>query len=73
MLDKKDLEIIKELQINADRKIHQLEKKIKLPRSTIHNRIIKLKKEKVITNIKAVVDPRKLDLNVCALVHIIVS
>jgi Lrp/AsnC family transcriptional regulator, leucine-responsive regulatory protein len=73
MLDKIDKKIVEELQKDADRKIHQLEKSTHLPRSTIHNRIQKLKKDKVITKIKAVIDPEKLDLKVCALVHIIVS
>ena len=73
MVDKNDLKIIKELQTNADRKIHQLEKAVKLPRSTIHNRIKKLKQEKVITQIKAVVDPEKINLSVCVLIHIVVS
>jgi len=72
-IDKNNRLILKELQINADRKIHILEKLTKIPRSTIHNRIQKLKKEKVIKNIKAVVDPEKLNLDVCALIHIVVS
>ena len=73
MLDKNDKKILEELQLNADRKIYQLEKTTRLPRSTIHNRIKKLKKNKIITNIKAVVDPEALGLTVCAMIHIVVS
>jgi DNA-binding Lrp family transcriptional regulator len=72
-MDKIDKKIIAELQKDADRKIHQLEKATLIPRSTIHNRISKLKKEKVITKIKAVVEPAALGLNVCVLIHIVTS
>ena len=72
-LDKKDMKILVELQLDSDRKIHQYEKRISLPRSTIHNRIKRMKKEGVIKQIKAVVDPEKLGLDVCALIHIVVS
>jgi DNA-binding Lrp family transcriptional regulator len=73
MLDNKDKKILIELQKDADRKIHQFEKEIKLPRATIHNRIQKLKREKIITKIKAVVDPEKIGLNVCVMVHVVIS
>ncbi|MBW3020056.1 Lrp/AsnC family transcriptional regulator [Candidatus Woesearchaeota archaeon] len=72
-MDEIDVKILEELQQDADRKIYQIEKKTKIPRSTIHNRIKKLKSDKVISKIKAVVDPLKLNLNVTALVHIVVS
>ena len=72
-MDEYDHKIVAQLQQNADRKIHQLEKAVALPRSTVHNRIKKLKKEKVIVATKAVVDPEKLGLHVCALIHIVVS
>lgn len=73
MIDKIDRQILVEIQKDADRRMYQLEKSIHVPRSTIHNRIKKLKKEKVITKIKAIVDPEKLGLTVCALVHVVVS
>ncbi len=72
-MDKIDLQILTEVQKDADRRMYQLEKITRIPRSTIHNRIQKLKKEKTITKIKAVVDPEKLGLNVCVLIHIVVS
>lgn len=72
-MDEIDKQILTELQKDADRRMYQLEKLTKIPRSTIHNRIQKLKKDKIITQIKAVVDPEKLNLNVCALIHIVVS
>jgi len=73
MLDKNDKKILEELQRDADRKIYQLEKATLLPRSTIHNRVKKLKKDQVIKKIKAIVDPEKIDLDVCVLIHIVVS
>jgi Lrp/AsnC family transcriptional regulator for asnA, asnC and gidA len=73
MLDEIDKKVLGELQKNADRKIYQLEKATQLPRSTIHNRIKKLKKQNVIKKIKAVVDPVKLGLNLCVMVHIVTS
>lgn len=73
MIDKIDSIILEELQKNADRRIHEFEKEIKLPRSTIHNRIQKLKKQGIIRKIKAVVEPAKIGLNVCVMIHIIVS
>jgi DNA-binding Lrp family transcriptional regulator len=72
-MDKKDKIILEQLQTNADLKIHQLERAVMLPRSTIHHRIQKLKREKVVTKIKAVVDPDKIGLSVCVLIHIVVS
>lgn len=73
MTDEIDKQILIELQKDADRRMYQLEKITKIPRSTIHNRIQKLKKDKVITQIKAVVDPEKINLTVCALIHVVVS
>ncbi len=72
-MDEIDKQILVELQKDADRRMYQLEKITKIPRSTIHNRIQKLKKDKIVTRIKAVVDPEKLNLNVCALIHVVVS
>ena len=72
-MDRIDKTIIEELQKDADRKFHQIEKATRIPRSTIHNRVKKLKKEGVIEKLKAIVDPEKLGLNVCVLVHTVVS
>lgn len=72
-MDLNDKKILTELQINADRRIREFEKSTKLPRSTIHNRIQKLKKNKTIGKIKAVVDPEKIGLNVCVLIHVVIS
>jgi DNA-binding Lrp family transcriptional regulator len=71
MLDKTDKIILEELQIDADRKIHELEKATKLPRSTIHNRIRKLKNNGSITRIQANIDPRKLGLNLLVQLQIV--
>ncbi len=72
-IDKIDKKIIFELQNDADKKTHELEKKLKIPRSTIHNRIVKLKKNKVIKSIKASVDAESLGLNICAMIHVVIS
>ena len=73
MLDDIDQQIIVELQKDADRKVYQLERVLKVPRSTIHNRIQKLKKSGIITKIKAVANAKALGLNVCAMIHVVVS
>ncbi len=73
MLDKIDRKILEELQQNADRKIWELEKKLNIPRTTIHNRIQKLKREQVIRKIKAVVDREKLGRPLTVLVHLVIT
>jgi len=73
MLDIIDKKVLKEMQENADRKLYEIEKKTRIPRTTIFNRIKKLKKEGIIKNIKAIINPSKIGLNVCASVHIVVS
>ncbi len=72
-MDKIDHKILLAVQKNADKRIHQLEKELKIPRSTIHSRLIKLKHKGIISQIKAVVCAKELGLNVCALIHIVVS
>ena len=72
-LDKIDRTVLFEMQKNSDRRLFQIEKETKIPRSTINNLIRKLKDNKIITKIKAVVDPEKLGLGVCALIHIVIS
>ena len=72
-MDDTDKIILKKVQEHADKRLQLIEKETKIPRTTIHNRIQKLKKEKIITQIKAIVDPIKLELPVCALIHIVVS
>ena len=72
-IDKIDKKILEELQQNADQKTHEIEKKLHIPRSTVHNRIVKLKKNKVIKSVNASVDPVKLGLNLSAIIQVVVS
>lgn len=73
MVDETDLKIILAVQEDADRRMADLEKKLLIPRSTIHNRIQRLKKTGVISHIRAVVNPKKIALPVTVIVHIVVS
>ncbi|MCK4521957.1 MAG: Lrp/AsnC family transcriptional regulator, partial [Nanoarchaeota archaeon] len=73
MLDKIDKELIKEVQIDSNRKTYQLGKKLNIPRTTIHNRIKKLEKQGYIKGYKAIVDANKIGKNLCVLVHIAIG
>lgn len=73
MLDKIDMEILKELEINSKRKIHQLSSVLRYPQSTIHNRIRKLEKLGIIKTYKAIVDNKKLGRPVTAFVHMVIT
>lgn len=72
-MDKIDKKILRELQLDSDKKVYQIARKLNIPKSTVHNRIKKLEKLGIITRYKAIVDPKKLDKAVCALVHIVIT
>jgi len=60
-LDEKDKKILEVLKNNADYTTRQIAKKTLLPSTTIHNRIRKLKKEKVIKRFTVELDQKKID------------
>ena len=61
MIDKKDAMVLKFLKDDAKLSIKDISKKTLLPITTIHNRIKKLKKEKVIKRFTIDLDYDKLD------------
>lgn len=69
--DEKDKKILEILQEHGDYTTRQIAKKTLLPVTTIHNRIRKLKKEKVIKKFTAEVDPQAIDKSF--LVYILIS
>ncbi|MFH1683129.1 MAG: Lrp/AsnC family transcriptional regulator [Candidatus Woesearchaeota archaeon] len=60
-LDEKDKKIIEVLREHSDYTTRQIAKKTLLPKTTIHNRIRKLRKEKVIKKFTVELDQSKVD------------
>ncbi len=73
MVDKIDARLLDELQRDSSRKIHELAKELRLPRSTIYNRIKKLEADGVIKGYKAIVDAAKVGRPVTVLVNIVTT
>jgi len=67
-IDKTDIIILEELQKNADQTIYQLAKYLGMKRSTIYNRIKRLKQEKIIRGYQAIIDQSKLGLPLCTFI-----
>lgn len=70
-LDDKDRSILEILQENGDYTTRQIAKKTLLPITTVHNRIQKLKNEKIIRKFTIDVDPETIDKGF--LVYVLVS
>ncbi len=70
-IDEKDRKIIEILQGHSDYTTRQIAKKTLLPVTTIHNRIRKLKKEKIIRKYTIEVEPKAVDKSyvVYVLIH----
>ena len=68
MVDNKDLLILDALKRNAKAPIAQIAKETGLPGTTVHNRIMKLNKEKVIKGYTIKVDNKKLGKGILAYV-----
>ncbi|MFH1448785.1 MAG: Lrp/AsnC family transcriptional regulator [Candidatus Micrarchaeota archaeon] len=69
-VDEKDFEILEALKKNAKLSVLQLSRKTRIPPTTIHNRIKKLKQHKVITNYTIKLDREKIGQDFCAVVFI---
>ena len=67
-MDKIDLLILDELQKDADRSIYKLAKYLGLKRSTVYNRINKLKKQKIIKGYHAIIDYEKIGRPIRAII-----
>ncbi|MCA9478049.1 MAG: Lrp/AsnC family transcriptional regulator [Nanoarchaeota archaeon] len=61
-LDKKDLQILGELQEDGSLSVGKLAKKTRIPTTTVHNRLKNLKKEGVIKKFTVQVDKKKLGI-----------
>ncbi len=72
-LDKNDLLILSELQKDSGRTLIQLGKQLRMPATTVHNRIIRLKKAGIIKKYRAVVDYKKTGKNFVSFIFITVS
>ena len=72
-LDEKDLRILEILKNHAEYSTRQISKKLLLPITTIHNRIQRLKKEKVIQKFTIEADYAKLERNFVSYVMISVD
>lgn len=69
-LDEKDLAILDALQKNAKQSVFQLAKKTAIPPTTIHNRLKKLKENKIIKKYTIEIDREKIGQHVCALIFV---
>ena len=72
-MDDIERKILNELQSNSDRSVTQLSKALRLPRTTIHNRILKLKKQGIIERFKAILNMKKIGKPVTVLVHLVIT
>ena len=72
-LDEKDLLILDILRADASKTKKWIAKKLNLPLTTVHNRVMKLEKEGVIMGYRAVVDSKRLGLDVSAFISITVN
>ncbi len=72
-IDEKDRAIVHELTQNSKQTTNQLSKKLKIPITTIHNRIKKLEREKIILNYTLNLDHNKLGKPVPAYIGISVN
>ena len=69
-LDDKDFEILTALRENAKQSVFQLARKTRIPPTTIHNRMKKLKENGVIEGYTVRLNREKLGQAVCALVFV---
>ena len=70
MLDRKDLLILDELKANAKLTTGQISRKLRIPVTTVHNRIKKLEKDGVVKGYTVIVDHKKLGRPVVAFILI---
>lgn len=72
-MDEKDEKILKLLRENSKLTTQQISKKTLVPITTVHNRIKKLEKERIIKKYTVEVDNKKLGINIAAYIHIVVD
>lgn len=69
-LDDKDRLILRELRRDAGQKTTSLAKKVGLPRTTVHERIVRLQKEGIIRRATVLLDHKKLGRGVTAFIFV---
>ena len=69
-LDEIDRKILFYLQANCKIPYHEIGKRLKIAPSTVHNRVKRLMKNKIIKAFSALLDPQKLGLNVVSWIGI---
>jgi len=70
-LDEKDKKILEILKEHGDYTTRQIAKKTLLPVTTIHNRITKLKKEKIIKKFTIEIEPKSIDKDL--MIYVLIS
>ncbi len=73
MLTKKDLTILDILKHNSKQSTREISEKTGIPITTVHNRIKRLEKEGIIRAYKAIVDKKKIGMNISAYILLTVS
>jgi Lrp/AsnC family transcriptional regulator, leucine-responsive regulatory protein len=68
-----DLDILAELEENSGQTRKQIAKTLRLPLTTVHNRIEKMEKNGIIRGYRAIVDKKKLGKGVAAFIDITVN
>ncbi|MHA1380023.1 MAG: Lrp/AsnC family transcriptional regulator [Candidatus Helarchaeota archaeon] len=69
-LDDIDRKILFYLQVNCKIPYHEIGKRLKIAPSTVHNRVKRLIKNKIIKAFSAILDPKKLGLNIVSWIGI---
>ena len=72
-LDKKDMAVLAALKDNARLSTHQISRKLRIPVTTVHNRIKKLEREGMVKGYTVVVDHKKLGRPLSAFILITVD
>lgn len=72
-MDKKDVQIIKHLVVNARINASDISKDIGLSTSAVIERIRKLEKSGIISGYTAILDPRKVNLDVTAIITVVIE
>ena len=72
-MDDKDEQILQILKENSKLSTHQISKKTRIPITTVHNRIKKLKKEEIIKKYSIIIDKKKIGKALAAYVLVMLD
>ena len=70
MIDEKDKRILEELKLNSKLATSQLSKKLNIPITTVHNRIKRMERDKVIIKYTINIDNKKIGKSISAMILI---